>query len=86
MPIYEYACTCCNHSFEVRQRFSDDPITTCPECGGVVRRLLFPAGIIFKGSGFYITDNRKSSPESTNGHEGAKTSATSRAGISSDED
>ncbi len=86
MPIYEYMCTSCNHSFEVRQRFSDDPVTTCPRCGGTVRRLLFPAGIIFKGSGFYITDNRKSNTDSTNGHDSARSSTTAKAGSSGDED
>ncbi len=60
MPTYEYACETCNHVFEIRQRFSDEPISTCPECGAFVRRVLHPAGVIFKGSGFYLTDNRKS--------------------------
>lgn len=59
MPIYEYACESCGHHFDVKQRFSDDPITNCPDCGQPVRRVLHPAGIIFKGSGFYINDSRK---------------------------
>ncbi|HVX29888.1 MAG TPA: FmdB family zinc ribbon protein [Nitrolancea sp.] len=59
MPIYEYACESCGHHFDVKQRFSDDPITICPECGEAVRRVLHPAGIIFKGSGFYINDSKK---------------------------
>jgi putative FmdB family regulatory protein len=84
MPIYEYVCSSCRYSFEVRQRFSDDPVTACPECGGAVHRLLFPAGIIFKGSGFYSTDYRKSS--STNGHESTTSSATTPAGATRDED
>jgi putative FmdB family regulatory protein len=46
--------------FERRQSFNDDPITVCPECEGRVRRLIQPAGIVFKGSGFYVTDNRSS--------------------------
>ena len=58
MPIYEYACGSCGHRFETKQRFTDDPITTCPQCGQSVRRVLHPAGIIFKGSGFYINDSR----------------------------
>lgn len=86
MPIYEYVCASCSHSFEVRQRFSDDPVTTCPQCGGTVRRVLFPAGIIFKGSGFYITDNRKPASSSTDASDGAKASATSSAGSARDED
>ncbi len=58
MPIYEYACGSCGHHFEAKQKFTDDPITKCPECGQTVRRVLHPAGIIFKGSGFYINDSR----------------------------
>jgi putative FmdB family regulatory protein len=61
MPTYEYACTNCGHRFDVRQRFSDDPISDCPKCGASVRRVLYPAGVIFKGSGWYATDNRKGS-------------------------
>ncbi|MGH2460360.1 MAG: FmdB family zinc ribbon protein [Chloroflexota bacterium] len=59
MPLYEYECTKCRNRFEVRQRMTEDPITVCPTCGGATRRLLFPAGIIFKGSGWYVTDSRK---------------------------
>jgi putative FmdB family regulatory protein len=64
MPIYEYECTACKTRFERSQRFSDPPVTECPECGGKVRRVLFPAGIVFKGSGWYVTDSR-SSPTAT---------------------
>jgi|SRR5581483_12278620 len=60
MPIYEYECSACRNRFERSQRFSDPPVTECPECGGPVRRVLFPAGIVFKGSGWYITDSRTS--------------------------
>jgi len=59
MPVYEYACESCGHHFDVKQRFSDDPITICPDCGQPVRRVLHPAGIIFKGPGFYINDSKK---------------------------
>ena len=66
MPIYEYECSACKNRFERSQRFSDPALTECPECGGLVRRVLFPAGIVFKGSGWYVTDSRKSAPsEST---------------------
>jgi len=65
MPIYEYACGSCGHHFEAKQKFSDDPIATCPECGQTVRRVLHPAGIIFKGSGFYINDSRGTGSSST---------------------
>jgi putative FmdB family regulatory protein len=65
MPIYAYECKDCGVRFERRQGFDDDPIAICPECGGEVHRLIQPAGIIFKGSGFYVTDNRGSSSSST---------------------
>lgn len=61
MPTYEYACTNCGHRFDVRQSFNDDPIGDCPKCGASVRRVLYPAGVIFKGSGWYATDSRKGS-------------------------
>ena len=61
MPIYEYACNQCGHRFDVKQSWSDDALTDCPECTGHIRRVLHPAGVIFKGSGWYITDSRKSS-------------------------
>lgn len=61
MPLYEYQCKECGLRFERRQHFNDDPITICPDCEGPVVRLIQPAGIIFKGSGFYVTDNRSKS-------------------------
>ena len=59
MPTYEYACTSCGHQIEVFQRFTEDPLTTCGVCGGPLRKVFHPAGIVFKGSGFYATDSRK---------------------------
>ena len=64
MPLYEYQCEACGVRFERRQNISDDPETVCPECGGMVHRLIQPVGIIFKGSGFYVTDNRAKSSTS----------------------
>jgi putative FmdB family regulatory protein len=61
MPLYEYQCVECGLRFERRQSFSEDPVRICPDCGGPVERLIQPAGIIFKGSGFYVTDNRSKS-------------------------
>lgn len=58
MPTYDYACDDCGHRFEIRQSFTDDPLTLCPECSGHIRRVIHPSGIIFKGSGWYITDSR----------------------------
>ena len=59
MPIYEYQCDQCNYHFERFQSFNDEPVRECPRCAGKVRRVLQPVGIVFKGSGFYITDNRQ---------------------------
>ena len=56
MPLYEYQCEACDHRFELIQKFSDEPETTCPECGGFVRKLISSPAIQFKGSGWYITD------------------------------
>ena len=67
MPIYEYECRSCGTRFERRQSFQDEPIRVCPECGGETRRVFQPAGVIFKGSGWYITDSRKSQSASTGG-------------------
>lgn len=59
MPTYDYECTVCGHRFEAFQSMSDKPLTKCPECRGKVKRLIGAgAGLIFKGSGFYITDYR----------------------------
>lgn len=65
MPIYEYECESCRIRFERFQHFKDEPLKECPECGGPVHRLLQPVGIIFKGSGFYITDSRQLSSASS---------------------
>ena len=59
MPVYEYECGLCNLHFERKQRFDEEPVAICPECQGKARRVLHSVPIIFKGSGFYVTDNRK---------------------------
>jgi len=61
MPIYEYQCESCGVRFERIQHIIDEPLCTCPECKGHVHRVFQPVGIIFKGSGFYVTDNRAKS-------------------------
>ncbi len=76
MPTYVYACAECGAQFEQFQRFSDEPLTTCPRCQGSVRRVFQPVGIVFKGSGWYITDSRKSSSASTSPSEPAKPAAS----------
>ena len=61
MPTYDYRCTECAHEFEAFQQISEDPLSTCPECDGLLKRLIGAgAGFLFKGSGFYTTDYRKS--------------------------
>lgn len=61
MPIYEYRCTACGHRFEERQGFNDPPRTACPKCQGSAQRVIGAVGVVFKGSGFYSTDSRRSS-------------------------
>lgn len=60
MPTYEYACRECGQHVEVVQSFRDDPLTICPNCRGQLRKVYGAAGIIFKGSGYYVNDSRKS--------------------------
>jgi putative FmdB family regulatory protein len=73
MPTYEYECRACSQRVEVFQKMTDDPLTECESCGGSLRKLLFPAGIIFKGSGFYVTDYKNKE----NGKSTSSTSSTS---------
>lgn len=63
MPTYEYACRSCDAHLEIVQRFDDEPLSSCPSCGGALRKVFGSIGIAFKGSGFYKTDNR-SAPKS----------------------
>lgn len=67
MPLYEYQCRACGVRFERQQHINDEPVKVCPECGGEVARLIQPVGIIFKGSGFYVTDHRAKSSTATPG-------------------
>jgi putative FmdB family regulatory protein len=61
VPTYQYACTACDERLEVAQKFTDDPLTECDVCGGRLRKVFSPVGIVFKGSGFYRTDSRNGS-------------------------
>ena len=71
MPTYVYECKDCGHRFELFQSFSAEALTTCPECmQDALRKVLFPAGVVFKGSGFYVNDSR--SPRPTASTTGAK--------------
>lgn len=65
MPTYGYRCDHCGTEFEQFQRITEPPLTECPQCGGSVRRLLYPVGILFKGPGFHITDYRRSDSSSS---------------------
>src|SRR6476660_1859231 len=94
MPTYEYACQSCGRHVEVFQKFSEDSLTTCEVCGGPLRKVFHPAGILFKGSGFYATDSRRSATKggdakrdsgSKSSDSGAKSSDSSSSGSSSTE-
>ncbi len=61
MPTYQYTCTDCGEPIEAVQKFTDDPLTVCAVCGGRLRKVFSPVGIVFKGSGFYRTDSRNGS-------------------------
>lgn len=65
MPTYEYECQSCHERVEAVQKFTDAALTTCPLCGGELRKVFSAVGIMFKGSGFYKNDSRDSSPGST---------------------
>src|SRR5437867_8373926 len=85
MPTYEYQCRECSGRVEAFQKITDEPLSTCADCGGALRRVLFPVGIVFKGSGFYVTDyknkeNGSNSGSSTSSHSDAKPAADKSAG------
>lgn len=89
MPIYTYRCESCGVQFERNQKFSDAPLTRCPECGKKsLRKVYTPVGIVFKGSGFYATDHRSPSGAPTSGRPGShseeKPSGESKPAASSD--
>jgi putative FmdB family regulatory protein len=90
VPTYQYACTDCADRIEAVQKFTDDPLTVCASCGGRLRKVYSPVGIVFKGSGFYRTDSRaaqKSSEPvkgSANGSDAKKSDGASGADSSGD--
>jgi putative FmdB family regulatory protein len=93
MPTYQYRCTSCNTEVEAVQKFTDDPLTDCPECDGNLRKVFNAVGVVFKGSGFYATDNRSkgkanaakpaASSDSTTSSAKSDTTAASSTGASS---
>jgi putative FmdB family regulatory protein len=64
VPTYSYACTQCEHRFDIVQSFSDDSLSVCPECEGRLRKVFNAVGVVFKGNGFYRTDSRNGSSSS----------------------
>ena len=85
MPLYDYRCKDCDHQFEIQQAFTDDALTTCPECEGALKKVFSPVGISFKGSGFYKNDSRGSSTSTTpsGSSESSSTSTSSTSTTSS---
>ena len=88
MPTYQYACTDCGDRSEVVQRFTDEPLSVCSACGGKLRKVFSPVGIVFKGSGFYRTDSRNGSSTvsagSANGSSSEGSSGEGSSGGTSD--
>ena len=85
MPTYEYACVECGEHLEVVQSMSDPPLAVCTTCGGRLRKVFSPIGIVFKGSGFYRTDSRgKSATTAKDGAATAKETSTAKTGSSSE--
>ena len=83
MPTYEYACKSCGEHLEVVQSFKDEALTTCPNCGGLLRKVFGSIGIAFKGSGFYKTDSRSSSSAGKSSSGSAASSSPSESSGSS---
>lgn len=82
MPVYTYRCESCGVQFDKHQSFNEEPLAVCPECQEqALRKLIQPVGIVFKGSGFYVTDNRKAanSASSKNGKSEGKTEGKSES-------
>ncbi|MGW7525696.1 FmdB family zinc ribbon protein [Streptomyces sp. NPDC054783] len=80
MPTYQYQCTECGEGLEAVQKFTDDALTECPNCGGRLKKVFSAVGIVFKGSGFYRNDSRGSTSSSS---PASKSSGTSSSGTSS---
>jgi putative FmdB family regulatory protein len=83
VPIYEYKCTQCENRYETREGFDAPSRQPCPKCGSEAKRILFPPPIVFKGSGFYITDSRKGSSTTVGDYNIGSTSSGKKDGDSS---
>jgi len=84
VPTYSYACTECDNRFDAVQAFTDDALTTCPECSGRLRKLFNSVGVVFKGSGFYRTDSREASKSSVKSDSSSSSSSSEKTSSSSD--
>ncbi len=73
MPIYQYRCTACGHEFEVIQAMQDPPVSGCERCGQAVTKIISPSGLVFKGSGWYVTDYGSRKPSESPAEAGKKT-------------
>lgn len=78
MPTYGYRCPACQAEFDVWQKMSDPAGATCPSCGAAAQRMFFPAGIVFKGTGFYVTDSRKGAPPASSSANGSSANGTAK--------
>jgi putative FmdB family regulatory protein len=79
MPTYQYRCTECGEDLEAVQKFSDLALTTCPTCGGPLRKVFNAVGVVFKGSGFYRTDSRNGSKSAADGDSGSDKKAETKS-------
>ena len=84
MPTYQYTCTDCGEPVEVVQKFTDDPLSVCAACGGRLRKVFSPVGIVFKGSGFYRTDSRNGSSSPATAKDKQPSESSSANGATSD--
>ncbi|WP_344181350.1 FmdB family zinc ribbon protein [Kribbella lupini] len=84
MPTYQYQCTDCGEALEVRQSFTDDALTVCPNCQGTLRKVFNAVGVVFKGSGFYRNDSRSSSTSTISAKSDSGASSSSSSSSSSD--
>ncbi|HBO53719.1 hypothetical protein N5P18_04095 [Janibacter terrae] len=79
MPTYAYACADCGHAFDIVQSFSDDALTSCPQCGGTLRKQFNAVGVVFKGGGFYRNDSRSSGNGSSSSSSSSSSDGSSTA-------
>lgn len=84
MPTYSYRCTSCDNAFDIQQAFTDDSLTTCPECGKALRKVFSAVGVTFQGSGFYRTDSRADAKKKSSSSASTTTKDSSSSSSSSE--